>query len=106
MYNKNFTKCILSFKFEQLFELSDFRAYFEGSGKHMNDLGNEQYCINYNKTYNSNISYYLVLAYLEHPEKLTNNEDKQIIYFLNQNYFYMGFCLPKDCSDIFHHLIN
>ena len=107
MYNSNFTKCLLSFHFEHLFNNTEFRTYFEGSGKHMNDLGNEQYCIVRSNIKGQNkLEYYLVLAYLEHPEKLSNDEDKNIIYFLNQNYFYIGFCLPFDCKNIFQQLIN
>ena len=108
LYNKNFTKCLLSFHLENLFNNTLFRIYFEGSGKHVNDLGNEQYCIMANEKSNGidNLTYFLVLAYLEHPENLTNNEDKNFTYFLNQNYFYIGFCLPNDCKNIFQELIS
>lgn len=111
IFNQNVSKCINSINLSNLFEFSPFRIYFEGSGKHINDLGNEQYCINSNENSNNNstknkLDYYLVLAYLEHPNNLTNDEDKIIINFLNQNYFYIGFCLPKACQNIFYELIN
>ena len=111
IFNSNFSKCVDSLNLSYFFEFTPFRVYFEGSGKHMNDLGNEQYCINSDENSNNNstnnkLNYYLVLAYLEHPNNLTNDEDKIIIDFLNQNYFYMGFCLPKDCKNIFYQLIN
>ena len=109
--NSDFLTCINSINVPKLFEMNSFPIYFEGSGKRMNDLGNEQYCINSNEYSNNNstknkLDYYLILAYLEHPGNLTNEEDKKIINFLNQNYFYMGFCLPKDCKNIFNQLIN
>ena len=84
----------------------------------MNDLGNEQYCLDnifINKKEDveedseenniHGITYYLLLAYLENTDRLLNEEDKNLMEFLNQNYFYMGFCLPLNCTDIIKQLI-
>ena len=117
IFNANLSKCVST-----IVNVGNtpnlFNVYVEGSGKQMNDLGNEQYCLDnifINKKEDveedsdenniHGITYYLLLAYLENTDRLLNEEDKNLMEFLNQNYFYMGFCLPLNCTDIIKQLI-
>ena len=59
---------------------TEFYTYIESSGKGMNDFGNEHYC--QTGTYNENkTNYYLLYAYLENADQMTNYEDKILINF-------------------------
>ena len=59
-----------------------FYEYFEGSGKSINDFGNEHYCIK-NDNLNINKEYYLFLLHLDNPSKaITNYEDKDLFDFI------------------------
>ena len=90
-----------------------FIRYTGCSGKYLNDLGNEQLCIdnrNKNKT-NSNASeyskgeYFLVRGYFENTIRLTNDEDRNLLEFLNQNYFSVALCLPSACYEMIEQLM-
>ena len=67
------------------------RIYIDGSGKQANDFGNEFVC-NYNVR--RNVSYFTVHYYLG-----TNDFKKDKEEFFGQEYFYIGLCLPKKCTE-------
>ena len=67
------------------------RIYIDGSGKQANDFGNEFVC-NYNVR--RNVSYFTVHYYLG-----TNDFKKDKEEFFGQDYFYIGLCLPKKCTE-------
>ena len=75
----------------------------ESTGKYLNDLGNEYYCKFDGKKLD--VEYYIFEAYFDNTTNLTNDEDKSLLEFLNQNYFSIGLCLPKKCSNISKELI-
>ena len=81
-----------------------FQKFLEGSGKHLNDLGNEFFCSNYSDDNNYNITiplnYFVIQAYIEDIHFLTNQEDISLLKFLEQYYFYYGICLPANCISL------
>ena len=84
---------------------TEFYTYIESSGKGMNDFGNEHYCIT--GTYNENkTNYYLLYAYLENADQMTNYEDKILINFLDQRCFYLGVCIPKQCGEFLYEFLE
>ena len=120
LFNQNFSNCFidiinnLDIKKENL-----IRRLIESSGKYLNDLGNEPYCVDnendINNTNDNNDSknndnndreYFLIQGYFESVNNLTNNEDIILLEFLNQNYFSMGFCLPKNCANLTEQILN
>ena len=78
-------------------------TFIESTGKYLNDLGNEYYCKSDSKK--TKAEYYIFEAYFDNTTNLTNDEDKSLLEFLNQNYFSIGLCLPKKCSNISKELI-
>ncbi len=100
IFDKDFIDCFLKINSLNSFE---FRFFAEGTAKHMNDLGNEFFCRN---KLADNATYYLLQAYLEDLNKLTNYEDGPLLHFLNQNFFYVGICLPNNCSNIVYKFID
>ena len=73
--------------------IEEIGPFFRGSGKALNDLGNEFECEN-------NISKYLSIHFfLENSSYLSNDEDQPLMDFIDQHYFYVGLCLPSDCKE-------
>lgn len=74
---------------------------FEYCGKALSDLGNEKECNRLE--YDKNVSYvnftYFQLVYDINIEKANNDEDKDIMKFLNQSTYYTGFCMVQQCMD-------
>ena len=98
-FDANFLNCV-----QELYKITfplnftdDFYTFFEATGKSMNDFGNEHHCI---INSNINVNYYLLQAHIKDQKKLTNYEDFYLLKFLNQNYFYIGLCLPDECENI------
>ena len=74
--------------------------FIDGSGKSLNDFGNEFIC-DYN--IRRNVSYMTLHFYL------SGNNNTMITYkelFFNQRYFYIGLCLPRKCVNAIKLLIN
>ena len=102
--NKNLLECVNSISniSNEDFNKS-YVMFIESSGKYLNDLGNEYYCKSEGQDLKA--EYYIFEAYFSNVTNLTNDEDKSLLVFLNQNYFSIGLCLPKKCSNIFNELI-
>lgn len=104
-FSKNFSICTDYFINLDKNNIS-FYEYFEGSGKSINDFGNEHYCIKNNNS-NINKEYYLFLLHLDnHSNAITNYEDKDLFVFINKYTLYIGICLPINCSGILYQLFN
>ena len=100
------------------FNSSGTYIFLESTGKSMNDFGNERYCrnsgiekkIGNNKTININDeiapNYYILQAYLDNATQMTNEEDDKFYSFFDQPCFYIGICLPYNCSNILNKIIN
>ena len=80
---------------------NDFYVYLENTGKSMNDFGNEHFC-----TLNGMNKYYLLRAFLENATRMTNYEDVTLVKFFDQRCFYLGICLPQNCSIISNRIAN
>ena len=72
--------------------------YIDGSGKSLNDFGNEFVC-NYNVR--RNVSYMTLHFFLGTPELKNDKEE-----FFGQEYFYIGLCLPKKCEKAAKFLVH
>ena len=68
-------------------------------GKSLNDLGDEIECLNaFSKT-----NY--VIAYIKN-NSFTNEDDKNVINFLNLTNFCVGACLPYNCTECFKNILQ
>ena len=72
--------------------------YIDGSGKSLNDFGNEFIC-NYKER--RNVSYMTLHYYIGTKRYLGDKEE-----FFGQNYFYIGLCLPRKCMNAVKYLIR
>ena len=85
-------------------------VFLESTGKSMNDFGNEHYCLRNEITFNDSHkilpNYYIFQAKLENASRMTNQEDFNLVEFLFQPCFFLGVCLPYNCSNIFHKILN
>ena len=102
--NRNFSACVNAFT-QSIGDNFDagIIIFIESTGKYLNDLGNEYYCTSKINTIGE---YYILESYFDSTEELTNYEDVPLLEFLNQNYFSIGICLPKDCHNIMNQLIH
>ena len=99
-----------------IFNSSGTYIFLESSGKGMNDFGNEHYCRhsgiiekNENKSSIDKIikpNYYILQAYLDNATKMTNDEDHLFVSFYDQPCFFVGICLPFNCSNILDKIVN
>ena len=95
----NSEKCI-----NQILDLpkDDFINFtFHNTGKTISDIGNERECLN-----NDTFSYFQVRFYLKDLTKLSNIEDEPVMDFLEQNFFYVGFCFLAICNNTFINIVN
>ena len=89
IFNKNFLNCLNSFTGIQSNNLTKFIGIIvESSGTFLNDLGNEYFCKSQDDF--SDLEYYIFESYFEETTNITNDEDKSLLEFLNQNYFSLG----------------
>ena len=102
LFNQNVTECYNGLVVDTNEAQGSFNGLIEGTGKYLNDLGNEYYCL---RMENFKSEYYLFHAYFENL-KLTNDEDIDLLTLLNQNYFSIGICLPERCDKIIKQLLN
>ena len=72
--------------------------YLDGSGKGLNDFGNEFVC---DYKVRRNVSYMSLHFYMGTDKYLTDKDT-----FFGQRYFYIGLCLPRKCMDAVEFLIR
>ena len=72
--------------------------YIQGSGKSLSDFGNEFIC---DYKVRRNVSYMSLHFYMGTDYYISDTEK-----FFDQNYFYIGLCLPRKCMDAVEHLIR
>ena len=72
--------------------------YIEGSGKALNDFGNEYLC---DYKVRRNVSYLSIHFYMGTNYYLSETEE-----FFGQRYFYIGLCLPRKCMKAIDFLLR
>ena len=72
--------------------------FIEGSGKALNDFGNEYVC-DYNVR--RNVSYLTIHFYMATDHYLNDKDE-----FLGQDFFYIGLCLPRKCMNATRYLLQ
>ena len=101
--NENITKCIYRGIIENLNDNKMISRCIMGSGKALNDFGNEFECDN---TFQTKSKYFTLHFSLNNLETIQSNESMSMLEFLDQHYFYIGLCFPKDCKDALKFLVN
>ena len=101
--NENITKCIYRGIIENLNDNKMISRCLMGSGKALNDFGNEFECDN---TFQTKSKYFTLHFSLNNLETIQSNESMSMLEFLDQHYFYIGLCFPKDCKDALKFLVN
>ena len=101
--NEEMNKCVYRGIIERLQDTKMFQTCLKGSGKALNDFGNEFEC---ETILNSKVKYFTLQFYLRNSSTISSKESKNILDFLEQHYFYIGLCLPKDCKDAVKFITN
>lgn len=101
--NEHITKCIYEGIIEQLNDQDMLNTCIRGSGKALNDFGNEFEC---DSLYQSKAQYFTLHFSLIDSQTLTNKEDKIFMEFLGQHYFYIGLCVPKQCKEAIKYFMS
>ena len=89
--------CFFDGIIENVLNIDLLNIYIDGSGKAANDFGNEFVC-NYN--IRRNVSYFTLHFFLGTEDFKKDKEE-----FFEQEYFYIGLCLPRKCIDAAKFLI-
>ena len=102
-FEKNFSSCFTSIYNAFNKNNPDFISKaFRYSGKGLNDIGDEKECTHFSKR----LSYFTLFFRINKYENMASGEDVPVLKFLNQKYFYCGFCLMSDCEYFFKNLFN
>ena len=96
MNNEDIENCLYQGLIEELGNEKMLQTCIRGSGKALNDFGNEFEC---DSTFQSKIEYLTLQFYLSDSSTLSSEESRSILDFLEQHYFYIGLCLPKKCKE-------
>ena len=91
--NEEVETCFFDGMLENIRKQSLIDIYIDGSGKSLNDFGNEYVC---DYKVRRNVSY-LTLHYHAAAKYSTFLGEKE--EFFGQDYFYIGLCLPKKCMN-------
>ena len=90
--------CFYDGIFENVKNQELMNIYVDGSGKSLNDFGNEFIC-NYKER--RNVSYITIHYYIGTKRYIGDKEE-----FFGQSYFYIGLCIPKKCINAVKYLIK
>ena len=101
--NENVEECLYEGIVENLNNNELLQTCIRGSGKSLNDFGNEFEC---EPIFQSEAEYFTLHFYLEKSSTLTSDEDAVYIDFVDQHYFYIGLCIPKKCRNAVKYLLN
>ena len=103
LFEKDFSSCFSSFI--DVFGNNNSNLYskvFRYTGKILNDVGDEKECVHFS----NNIAYFTVYFALDKYDGMVNSEETPFLEFLNQKYFYMGFCFVQKCKNFFSKLVD
>ena len=78
----------------------EFTKSFDNIGTSLNDIGNENECIE------NDLTYFQIRFYLESFTNLSNEEDIPVLNFLEQHFFYLGFCFKQNCTNFFKNIVD
>ena len=78
----------------------EFTRSFDNTGTSLNDIGNENECIE------NELTYFQIRFYLENFTNLSNEEDIPVLNFLEQHFFYLGFCFKQNCTNFFKNIVD
>ena len=101
--NENIEECLYEGIVENLNNKPLLETCIRGSGKSLNDFGNEFEC---ESSFQSEAEYFTLHFYLENTSTLTSKEDAFYIDFVEQHFFYIGLCIPKKCRNAVKYLLN
>ena len=96
--NEKVETCFYDGVLENIRNKQLIEIYLEGSGKSLNDFGNEFLC---DYKIRRNVSYMSLHFYMGTNKYLSDKEE-----FFDQKYFYIGLCLPRKCMDAVEYLIQ
>ena len=102
LFEKDFSSCLSSLV--GVFGNKNPNLYskvFRYTGKSLNDIGEEKECSHFS----NNISYFTIYFAIHDYEGMSNEEDCPVLEFLNQKYFYIGFCFVQKCEKFFKKLV-
>ena len=98
LYREEVETCLFDGILENINNQPLLDIYIDGSGKSLNDFGNEYVC-DYN--IRRNVSYITLHFHIATDHYLSDKEK-----FFGQNYFYIGLCLPRKCTNATKYLIQ
>jgi hypothetical protein len=101
--DENVRKCVYQGIIEQLEDQDFLYTCIIGSGKALNDFGNEFEC---ESSHQPKAEYFTLHFLLKNSSFLSSSEDKIFMDFLDQHYFYIGLCVPKLCKDAINNYIK
>lgn len=101
--NEIIQECLYEGIVENLNDRDLLNMCIRGSGKSLNDFGNEFEC---DSIFQSSAEYFTLQFYLEKADTLKSKEDDIFFKFLEQRYFYIGLCIPKKCKRAVKFLLN
>ena len=101
--NEIIEECLYEGIVENLNDEDLLNTCIRGSGKSLNDFGNEFEC---DSIFQPSAEYFTLHFYLEEATTLTSEEDAFFFDFLKQRYFYIGLCIPKKCNRAVRFLLN
>ena len=101
--NEKVEKCLYEGIVENLKNKDLLEICIRGSGKSLNDFGNEFEC---ETSFQSEAEYFTLHFYLENSSTLNSKEDAIYLDFVEQNYYYIGLCVPKKCREAVQYLLN
>ena len=101
--NEEVEECLYEGIVENLKDKELLNTCITGSGKSLNDFGNEFEC---DTIFQPKAEYFTLHFYLGNASTLKSDEDALFFDFLEQHYFYIGLCIPKKCKRAVKFLLN
>ena len=96
----NFFQCLESINSNETNGFKNYLGLAGFSGKGISDLGLEEECLS------NNFIYYLLTYQYKNGSFVTFSDQKNAFLFFQQNTFYTGICLTKECDKFLNFLFN
>ena len=93
-------KCFGSLTDEKTGDFTNYLGLIAFSGKGVSDLGLEEECLK------NNYVYYLLTYVFKNASYVTFSDQTNAFLFFQQNTFYTGLCLTKECNKILNFIFN